>query len=114
MSVEDACSDKSFCMSKESGVPMLKPHHKYFYQVQGQMFVALLQWVDFVVWFGVDIFIQRVYFNKKWWYEETLPKLDYFYRRAFLPEVLTRRVARGIPLYSHGGWKHFAKRLRSR
>lgn len=116
MSIEDACSHKQFCMSIDSGVPMLKTNHQYFYQVQGQMFVSCLEWVDFVVWFGVgSIYIQRVVFDKQWWYKEALPRLDYFYRRAFLPEVLTRRVARGIPLYKHGGWRHFkqfSKQLR--
>jgi len=117
MCVEDACCDKQFCMTMHSGEPALKTNHQYYYQVQGQMFVCSLAWVDFVVWFGPNnLHVQRIYFNKHWWYKETFPRLDYFYKRAFLPEVLTRRVARGISLYKHHGWKsykQYGKRSRS-
>ena len=33
-----------------------------------------------------------------------LPKLEYFYIRAVLPEFFTKRVRRGYKLYLHGGW----------
>lgn len=107
-SVEEACLDKKFCMAMNNGEPKLRSNHQYYYQVQGQMFVCNLEWVDFVVWFGPNnLYIQRISFNRSWWYKDALPKLDYFYRRAFLPEVLTKRVARGIPLYRHQGWRSY-------
>ncbi|CAH3110146.1 unnamed protein product, partial [Pocillopora meandrina] len=54
MTIEEACQDKNFCMTLKPGMPTLKIGHQYYYQVQGQMYVSCLQWVDFVVWFGAD------------------------------------------------------------
>lgn len=115
MSVQEACQDKNFFLTmKDSQTPKLKHGHQYFYQVQGQMFVCNLDWIDLVVWFGpTNLSIERVYFDREWWHRFALPRIDHFYRRAFLPEVLTRRVERGLSLYKHGGWKGFkyAKRI---
>jgi len=116
MSIEEACQDTKFYLQYIDGKSILKRNHKYFFQVQGQMYVCQLKWVDFVVWFGADIIsIERIPFEKEWWKNKVLPKLLYFYKRAFLPEVLTRRVKRGIPLYKDGGWVSFphSKKLRS-
>ena len=111
MTVEQACKDPHFCLYiDDDGLPKLKFGHKYYYQVQGQMYVCSLEWVDFVVWFGGNnVFIQRIDFNKEWWYQTVLPRLDFFYKRAFLPEIFTRRIERGVKLYSHGCWKSFQK-----
>ncbi|XP_068711903.1 uncharacterized protein [Montipora foliosa] len=111
MTVEQACKDPNFCLYiDDDGLPKLKFGHKYYYQVQGQMYVCNLEWVDFVVWFGGNnVFIQRIYFNNEWWYQTILPRLDFFYKRAFLPEIFTRRIERGVKLYKHGGWRSFQK-----
>ena len=111
MTVEQACKDPNFCLYiDDDGLPKLKFGHKYYYQVQGQMYVCSLEWVDFVVWFGGNnVFIQHIYFNKEWWYQTVLPRLEFFFKRAFLPEIFTRRIERGVKLYSHGGWKSFQK-----
>lgn len=114
-SIEQACSDKKFFMTIENGNPVLKREHAYFYQIQGQMYVCNLPWVDFVVWLGNEaVAVQRVLFDSEWWYKEAMPALLYFYKRAFLPEVFTRRVKRGIQLYRHGGWLNYKqyKKLR--
>lgn len=114
-SVEEACSDSKFYINIINGNPVLKKGHEYFYQIQGQMYVCNLPWVDFLVWFGNDaVTVQRVKFDSEWWYQEAMPTLMFFYKRAFLPEVFTRRVKRGIPLYRHGGWVNYlqSKKLR--
>ena len=116
MSVTEACSDSKFYLTLLDGHPVLKRSHAYFYQVQGQMYACNLPWVDFLVWFGNDVIaVQRVKFERKWWLKEAMPALMFFYIRAFLPEVLTRRVKRGVPLYRHGGWVNYrqSKKLRS-
>ncbi|XP_077867650.1 uncharacterized protein LOC144356967, partial [Saccoglossus kowalevskii] len=111
MSPEDAAKEKNSFLSLNNGVIMLKRSHNYYIQVQGQMYAAGLQWVDFVVWFGegCNIFVQRIKFNEDLWYSYFLPALNHFYFRAFLPEILTSRVKRGIKLYRHGGWKPYRK-----
>ena len=57
------------------------------------MYVSKLEWVDFVAWFGRNnVVIQRAYFNKEWWYQTVLRRLDFFYKLSFLkssPEELS-------------------------
>lgn len=107
MTLEKACEDKAFYLQKKGDDIVLSKDHQYYYQIQGQMYICKLNWVDFVVWFSnKNIFIKRIYFDEEWWFK-VLPKIDYFFKRAFLPEILTRRVERGIRLYNNGGWKHY-------
>ena len=72
------------------------------------MFCNNLNRVDLVVWFGNDkpLFVETVTFDDKFW-KIALNKIDFFYRRAVMPEIITRRVQRGGKLYLHGGWKNF-------
>lgn len=104
MSVQEACEDSQFYLSKDG----LKTNHNYYYQIQGQMFVCELSWVDFVVWFGPgNLSVTRILFDNDWWHDKALPRIDYFYRKAFLPEIFTKRVKRGLPLYGNKGWKPY-------
>ncbi|XP_053386754.1 uncharacterized protein LOC123555858 [Mercenaria mercenaria] len=103
-----ACSDKNFYLQDVNGQIALKRNHNYYIQIQGQMFCTGLKWVDFVVWFGddQDIFCERIYFNEKQWYSEYLPVLDLFYKWVFVPELLTRRLERGLSLITPEQWKN--------
>ena len=67
------------------------------------MFCTGLTRVDFVVWFGyhLPLYTETVKFDQRFW-QKALPRLDHFYRRAFVPELFTRRIERGESLYQHG------------
>ena len=52
--LHDILKDKKFFLQKKGHQISLKKSHRYFYQVQGQMFCADLSRVDFVVWVGDD------------------------------------------------------------
>ena len=99
-------NDKTFFLQKKGEQIVLNRSHKYFYQVQGQMFCADILRVDFVVWFGDDepLYTETIFFDELFWSSKVLPRLDFFYRRAVLPEYFTKRVADGKKLYLHGGW----------
>ena len=107
LGIEAVLQDRKFYLHRESnGTIKLKNSHPYFYQIQGQLFCSQLDRVDFVVWFGdnVPLYVETIKFDPVFW-EKVLPRLDYFYRKAFVPELFTRRVERGEKLYQHGGWK---------
>ena len=108
--LQDVLKDKSFYLRKKDGSICLKESHSYYYQIQGQMFCSQLKRVDFVVWFGNDLplHVQTVTFYEKFW-QKALPRIDYFYRRALVPELFTLRVSRGEKLYQHGGWKKYSE-----
>jgi len=72
------------------GIIRLKRNHDYYVQVQGQLYCSNLD-------------LKGIIFDDSCWHEY-LPKIDYFFKRAFFPEMLTRRLQRGKLLYIHGGW----------
>ena len=114
MTVEDSCKSKDFYLEKLADESVqLKKSHDYFWQVQGQLYCSnvSLKGIIFIVYFGdnMPLFTQKIPFHPSIWYEDFLPKIDFFYRRAFLPELLTRRVQRGKLLYLHGGWLSYGQ-----
>ena len=58
------------------------------------MFCANLIRRDFILWFGDDepLYVEIILFDELFWNSMVLPGLDFFYRRAVLPEFYTRRV----------------------
>ena len=52
----------------------------------------------------MPLFIEKIHFENSKWFDELLPKIDYFYRRDFFPKMLTKRVRRGKALYLRGDW----------
>ena len=85
----------------------MKRSYKYFYQIEGQMFCTRLKTVDFVIHFGknVPLYVETVTFDEHFW-QQIFPQIEFFFRRAVVPELFTRRVQRGEKLYQHGGWKN--------
>ena len=104
--LHEAINNKKFFLQKHGNEVNLKKSHKYYYQVQGQMFCANLIRTDFIVWFGDDepLYVETIFFDELFWNSMVLPGLDFFYRRAVLPEFYTRRVQNNKKLYLHGGW----------
>ncbi|XP_071351990.1 uncharacterized protein [Trachinotus anak] len=94
--VEDACrEDPAFCLEiqdgdgrKPGGSPVyrLKTSHSYFTQIQCQLAVTGLQQADLVVYTTKETAIVPVTFDPDLW-EETVSKLEVFYRDAVLPHL---------------------------
>ena len=47
----------------------------------------------------------RLTFDENFW-QQILPQTEFFFRKAVVSELLTRRVQRGEKLYQHSGWKN--------
>jgi len=69
-------------------------NHKYYYQIQQQLFCAKLQTCHFIVSNGDEMHCDTVSFNSSFW-EEILPKLESFYYNHILPELVYPRVKLG-------------------
>ena len=68
-----------FLVSKDGQI-MLNTDHSYYYQLQGQLGLSVLPWIDFVAHSGIgDIFKQRVCPEKDLWSKTMVPKLNSFY-----------------------------------
>ena len=38
----------------------------------------------------MPLFIENINFESSRWYDDLLPKIDYFYRKSFFSEMLTK------------------------
>ena len=64
----EAVSELGGCEAACASLVLKKIHH-YFFQVQGQMAISGLPWVDFVVWTDLDkVSVQRIYPDKMFWH----------------------------------------------
>ena len=83
-----ATQSKDFCLNEDLS---LKCTHKYYTQVQLQMHICQVSYTDFVVWTTVDCTVCRVA-RDELFIQEMIGKLCSHWRRAILPELLTRRL----------------------
>lgn len=65
----------------------LKPNHKYYHQIQGQMFATKLPWCDFVIWTPKDLLVQRIFADPDW-PRQAIPKLVEFYETHLRPKLV--------------------------
>ena len=106
--------DVLFLEKLSDGTIRLKRTHDYYIQTQGQLFVSsslALKGIVFVVYFGdeMPLFKENTFFERSHWNQELLPKLEYFFKRALFPEMVTKRVQRGKLLYLHGRWAPYGQ-----
>lgn len=64
MTVDKAIDTTNFYLRRELGKVVMDENHDYYYQIQGQMFVLDLDWIDFVVRTDVDVKVVRIYRNQ--------------------------------------------------
>ena len=88
MTIDEACKAKNFFLEKlADGSVQLKRNHNYFCQVQGQLYCSIipLEGIIFIVHFGenMPLFIEKIPFENSKCFDDLLPKIDYFYQRAF-------------------------------
>ena len=94
--VESACSDKGFCCDYLDGNIKLKISHAYFFQVQGQMAIAGLDWCDFVIWLGPGkLACQSIEFMPTFRHQSMLPRLVKFYDIHATPFLETMSLLSG-------------------
>ena len=90
-SLTDALKETDFYIDEKY---RLKEKHKYYAQVQLQMYVCVADYVDFLVWTPVDCLIMRVKRNDDF-ICEMMTKLENIWIRHILPELLTRNLENG-------------------
>ena len=94
---EEGCSISGFCCAYDPATSTLKlkRSHAYFAQVQGQMAIGGRMWCDFVIFTRKGVDIQRIMFDKGYWTEQLLPKLE---DNCFAPELVSPIHALGLPM----------------
>ena len=90
-----------FCLVVVNGKAMLDRKHPYYVQVHGEMAVCNVVWCDFVLWTKAGIFVERIHFDMQFW-KSVFASLNNFFDHALLPEIVLRRVQRGLKLDGSG------------
>ena len=94
-SLKDSSCIQTDFLDQSGDVIRLKEGHRYYYQVQLQMFVIGVKYCDFVVWSPHDILVVRVMYNASF----CLDKIDItssFNEKCVLPELLGKYFSVGI------------------
>lgn len=86
---EAAQYDKNFYLSQESLA--LKEYHRYYTQIQWQMYVCKKPFCDFVVFTNKGIYVQTISYNYQL-AQELFRKCSQFLHKILLPEILQRKM----------------------
>lgn len=84
---ESKSKDQSLKIPEYLTPKHLSKKHEYFTQIQFQLFVTGLKVCDFVVWTTMGIYIEKIYFDKKF-VQRRLPFINEYYKRVFIPMYL--------------------------
>ena len=80
-----ATTSSMFCLRKTVNGLHLSPTHKYYHQVQVQLFVTKAEHCDFVVWSLSQVHIERIFPDSS--YLSNIDKLRTFYFSHMLPHL---------------------------
>jgi len=83
----------------QDGVLRIKHDHKFYYQIQCQLYVTGMPFCDLVLFYKGTIAVVRIQFNRELWHRNIYPELYAFYYRLILPEMYFKRIQRGKLLY---------------
>ena len=81
--------DKDFCLEKDTF--LLKHNHRYYTQVQFQMYVCHKMFCDFVVYTLKGINMQTVYYDPHY-VQRLIGKCSAFAFQHLIPEILSRKL----------------------
>ena len=84
----------SFCIDATGN---LKKSHRYYAQVQMQMYVTLIDTCDFVVYTEKDIFITKIEKDSAF-IDSMVVKSTKFFFNHLMPELLSRQIQRNLPV----------------
>ena len=93
LNIDEAVTDTDFFIDANKN---LRKDHKYYAQVQCQLFLCNFEKCDFVVWTRVWLHIREIERDVQFM-TNVLGTLQNFYIQNILPEVLTRKIENSAP-----------------
>ncbi|KAL5483853.1 hypothetical protein EMCRGX_G020270 [Ephydatia muelleri] len=82
-----AVDTANFYLEHSEGGIKLSTTHAYYYQIQGQLAICDRPYCDFVCWTTCGMHLERITRDPMVW-DEIQPKLDLFYMKVILPQIL--------------------------
>ena len=77
----------SICLEKGNSGLRLNVDHAYYYQIQLQMKICQVEYVDFVLWREEEMFVQRIVMDRES-IDDAIEKTEPFIKLAILPELV--------------------------
>lgn len=76
----------------------LQTTHPYFYQIQGQLHVTNKLYCVFAVWTATteEMYTETIFKDDEFWKKEMEGRLEFFFFRWLLPEIIDSRQNRGM------------------
>uniref|UniRef100_A0A8C6NJ99 YqaJ viral recombinase domain-containing protein n=1 Tax=Nothobranchius furzeri TaxID=105023 RepID=A0A8C6NJ99_NOTFU len=96
-----AGEDDTFCLTLTDGIAELKQTHKYYKQVQTQIFVTTSEFCDFVVWTTKACVIIRVRPDARMWGQLLQVAQEFFYK-VVMPQLVAHHYTDPVPNMSQG------------
>lgn len=96
-------SFKSTCLMKNENSIILNRNHRYYFQVQMQLFVSQLLYCDFVIWSPKILFIERILPDQDFFREQGRIALK-FHSEIIMPELLGRYFTKQLGAYNVQYW----------
>ena len=97
----------AFILRYADGKFYLKTTHKYYYQIQGQLYITGRPWYDFVVWTPSYTSVKCIWFDSTLWSKKIYPRLREFYINSLLPELTSPRHPSGQSIREHVPFLNF-------
>jgi len=88
----------SFWKVNKDGKIEINKIHKFYYQIQGQLNISKRDYCMFGMWTTKDFKAVRIDRDENFWTNEMIPKLEIFYLRCLLPEIIDPRHTRSMPI----------------
>ena len=94
----------AFWLKKQpDGSLHLPRSHRFYAQVQGEMDVIGVEWCDFVLFSGRQVFVERIVRDRTYWSEVLLAVLRSFYVKHIACEILGLR-----PIFLRNVSRHYS------
>lgn len=90
----DLLKDKNSCVREVDGELQLKPTHRYYHQIQAQMYVCKKNYADFVLWNAQEINVQRIQRDDNF-ISPLVSTARRFFKAVLLPELVARWFSEG-------------------
>lgn len=92
----DAIRNKkvAYCIETADGIKLQKTHN-YYYQVQ--LKISKRKYCYFILWTPKGIVFEKIEFDPTFWTQEKMTKLEDFYYKCVLPELVDPRFPRKLP-----------------
>lgn len=74
----------------------VRKDHRFYYQMLGQMNICGYDRCDLVVFYRDSVRAFPVRNDPVYFWHKMYPKLKDFYERYFIPELVTKRIQRGL------------------